>query len=181
MTKFLTIHKETNVDRVVLETRWTEISRDRRADWQMTLFNLDRGKRFCEWDALNAEVIEQVFRELGITWSEIVEVEVTAASEWRLWEIEFGKHRRKNCWEVMSCGREPGGLVSGEGGVCPAASDHVHWGQNNGQFAGRYCWKVLGTFRNGEVQLDFAEKMRGCAMCEFFQQVKREEGASFEP
>lgn len=92
MTKFLTIHEETNVDRVVLETRWTEISQDRRADWQMTLFNLDQGKRFCEWDAPNAEVIEQIFRELGIRWSGILEVEVTAASEWRMWEIEVGRH-----------------------------------------------------------------------------------------
>jgi hypothetical protein len=71
MAKFLTVHEETNVDRVVIETRWTEISRERRADWQMTLFNLDQGKRFCEWDAPNAEVIEQIFHEFGIKWSEI--------------------------------------------------------------------------------------------------------------
>ncbi|MEJ2719472.1 MAG: hypothetical protein P8182_20465, partial [Deltaproteobacteria bacterium] len=178
--KFLTIHDETNVDRVVLESRWTEISRDRRADWQMTLFDLDRGKRFCEWDAANAEVIKQILGELGIKWSEILKVEVAAASQWRLWEIEAGKHM-KNCWEVMNCAREPGGIEAAEKGVCPAASDHLNWGRNRGQFAGRYCWKVIGTFCNGGVQEDFAEKMRDCAMCQFFQQVKREEGERFEP
>lgn len=180
MAKYLTIHEETNVDRVVLESRWTEISRDRRADWQVTLFNLDQGKRFCEWDAPSAEVIQQIFGELGIKWFEILEVEVTVASQWRLWEIEAG-HHMINCWEAMNCKREPGGIEAQDKGVCPAASDQLNWGRNRGQFAGRYCWNVAGTCCNGKVQGDFAEKMRDCAMCKFFQQVKREEGGRFEP
>jgi hypothetical protein len=91
MPTYLTIHQENDVDRVTLESRWTEISRDRRAAWQMTLFNVELGKRFCEWEAPNKEVIEQIFKELGIKWSEILEVGVTISSRWRVWEIQSGK------------------------------------------------------------------------------------------
>jgi len=91
MPTFLTIHYESDVDRVTLESRWTEISRHRRAAWQMTLFNLELGKRYCEWEAPNREAIEQIFLELGIKWSEILEVDVTLSSRWRVWEIQNGK------------------------------------------------------------------------------------------
>ncbi len=94
MPKYLTIHKETDLDRVLLESRWTEISRDPRADWQLTLYNTDTGQRFCEWDAPYPEVIEEIFRELGIKWTEIIEVEVTSASKWKLWEIASERPRR---------------------------------------------------------------------------------------
>jgi hypothetical protein len=91
MPKFLTLHHETDVDRVLLESRWTEISQDPRADWQMTLFNMGQGKRFCEWDAPDASVLEEIFKELRISWTEILEVDVTVASQWRIWELESGR------------------------------------------------------------------------------------------
>jgi hypothetical protein len=91
MPKFLTVHNETGVDRVVLESRWTEISQHPEADWHMTLYNLDLGRRYCEWDAPSREALEEIFRALGIKWTDIFEVEVTTASQWRLWEIESGK------------------------------------------------------------------------------------------
>ena len=43
MPKYLTIHHETAVDRLLLESRWTEISMDSRAEWIMTAFNLEQG------------------------------------------------------------------------------------------------------------------------------------------
>jgi hypothetical protein len=91
MPTFLTIHHESHVDTVTLESRWTEISRDRRAAWQATLFNVELGRRYCEWEAPNREVIEQIFRELGIKWTEILEVRVTISSQWRGWEIQSGR------------------------------------------------------------------------------------------
>ena len=180
MPKYLTIHNETNLDRVLLESRWTEISKDPRADWHITLFNLEKGVRYCEWDAPHAQVIETIFRELGIKWSEILEVEVTSASQWRLWEVKSGQ-RMLNCWEVMNCGRAPGSPASVDNKVCPVAVEGRHWGRNRGIYAGRYCWKVLGTFCEDKPQRSIAEKMRDCAMCEFFRRVKHEEGDRFEP
>ncbi len=90
MPKYLTTHHETTVDRVLLETRWSEISMDARADWEVTLFNLEQGRRWCEWDAPNPQVIIQIFQDLGIKWREILEVEVTTASRQRLWEVRSG-------------------------------------------------------------------------------------------
>lgn len=86
MPKYLSIHHETSADRLLLESRWTEISMDARADWEMTLFNLEHGRRWCEWTAHNPKVIEEILRDLGIKWTEILEVEVTRASQQRLWE-----------------------------------------------------------------------------------------------
>jgi hypothetical protein len=86
MPKYLTIHHENTVDRVLLESRWTEISMDKRALWEVTLFNLEQGIRWCEWEAPNRAAIEEIFDELGIKWTEILEVEVTTASRWRSWD-----------------------------------------------------------------------------------------------
>ncbi len=171
MTKFLTIHEETDVDRVRLESRWTEIAADPRADSQMTLFNMDLGERFCEWDAPSAEILEEIFRELNIKWTEILEVDVTAASKWRLWEIESGR-RPLNCWEIMKCGRESAGAEGDDRTVCPAARDEASTGKNRGMYAGGYCWHIVGAFCDGEPEGNYAKKMRDCALCGFFQQVK---------
>jgi len=42
--------------------------------------------------------------------------------------------KKPNCWEFKQCGREPGGLLSDELGVCPASTetrlDGVHGGKN---------------------------------------------------
>jgi hypothetical protein len=100
MPKYLTIHHETAVDRLLLESRWTEISMDPRADWEMTLFNLEQGRRWCEWSAPNLQVIEEILRDLGIEWTEILEVEVTRASQQRLWE-----ERSRNSSELGPAGR----------------------------------------------------------------------------
>jgi len=91
MPNYLTIHHETLMDKVLLESRWTEISMDTRALWEVTLFNLEQGRRWCEWDAPNRQAIEQIFDDLGIKWTEILEVEVTTASKWRLWEAQTRK------------------------------------------------------------------------------------------
>lgn len=180
MAIFFSVHEETHADRVAIDAKWDEVSKDPRADWLLTLFNPDQRKRFCEWHAPNVEAIEQILHEFGITCLEVLEVEIAAAREWRLWGCHASKHV-KNCWEVMSCNREPGGIQTVEKGVCPAASDHVNWGRNRGQFAGRICWKVEETECEGGSLGDKAGKTRNCAECEFFEQVKREEGGGFEP
>lgn len=180
MPKYLSMHHETNLDRIVLESRWTEIATDERADWQMTLFNIEEGVRYCEWDAPHERVLQEIFQELGIKWSEIIEVDVTAPSDWRRWEIESGK-LVSNCWDVMNCGRQPGGHRVHEMGACPASEDLTHHGKNGGRFAGRYCWKVVGTLGKGKAQTDFAVKMRDCGTCTFFQRVKGEEEDRFVP
>ncbi|MGO8879820.1 MAG: nickel-binding protein [Desulfomonilaceae bacterium] len=176
MPKYLTVHNETNVDKITLETRWTEICRDTRASWQMTLFNTAEGIRYCEWDAPHEDVLKEIFEQLGIKYSEIIEVDVTVPSEWRRRQMESAKGL-SNCWEVMNCGRQTGGHRVDEMGVCPVAADLSHHGKNRGSFAGRYCWKVIGTLCGDKAQTEYAVKMRDCAKCKFFHQVKSEEGS----
>lgn len=82
-----------------------------------------------------------------------------------------------NCWEIKKCGREAGGVKSGELGVCSAATDSSSNGANSGKNGGRICWAIAGTFCGGKVQGDFAQKQVSCMACEVFKQIKHEEGA----
>ncbi|OFV90963.1 MAG: hypothetical protein A3J75_03060 [Acidobacteria bacterium RBG_16_68_9] len=83
---------------------------------------------------------------------------------------------KKNCWEVMGCGRELGGAKAGALGVCPAATDRSADGLNEGSNGGRICWAITGTFCGGKVQGTFAEKELSCLDCRFFKEVKKEQG-----
>ncbi|MFZ7104011.1 MAG: two-CW domain-containing protein [Peptococcaceae bacterium] len=82
---------------------------------------------------------------------------------------------KKNCWEYKKCGREYDGEKSAEYGVCPASIDMRFDGMNDGKNAGRYCWKVAGTFCGGEVQGTFAQKFKDCLKCKFFKEVVNDE------
>jgi c-di-GMP-binding flagellar brake protein YcgR len=89
------------------------------------------------------------------------------------------KWGKKNCWEFTQCGREPGGSNADEMGVCPAALDSEANGIHGGKNGGRICWAVAGTFCKGERQGSFVDKQLSCMNCEFFRQLKEEEGKSF--
>ncbi|MBF0240111.1 MAG: hypothetical protein HQM12_20605 [SAR324 cluster bacterium] len=87
---------------------------------------------------------------------------------------------RKNCWEEMKCGREPGGEHVEEFGPCPATlPDHEFEGVNNGEFTGRFCWVIAGTLCNNKKQGTFATKLISCLKCRFLNQVHEEEGRNF--
>jgi hypothetical protein len=87
---------------------------------------------------------------------------------------------KKNCWEVMLCGREPGGKNAAGLGVCPAATDERLAGTHGGAQAGRACWVIAGTFCDGVVQGTFAQKYKDCTVCEFYREVRKEEGSAYE-
>jgi hypothetical protein len=87
---------------------------------------------------------------------------------------------KKNCWEFEKCGRQPGGSSVAQLGECPAATDENRDGMNDGKNAGRYCWRVAGTFCSGKVQGTFAAKIDKCSKCDFLKQVKEEEGSNFQ-
>jgi hypothetical protein len=85
---------------------------------------------------------------------------------------------KRNCWEFKKCGREPGGKHAKEHGVCPAAAEDRLESVHGGKKAGRACWVVAGTFCGGEVQGTFAKKLHDCQKCDFYEQVRMEEGDS---
>ena len=84
--------------------------------------------------------------------------------------------RRANCWDVLKCGREPGGTRVEEDGPCPACLDLEADGVNGGTHAGRICWAVSGTFCGLEVEGTEAQRFISCLSCDFFFLVLQEEG-----
>ena len=88
--------------------------------------------------------------------------------------------KKLNCWEFKKCGREPGGAKVSELGVCPATEETKVDGTHGGKNAGRACWVVAGSMCGGKVQGTFAQKYGNCIKCDFFQEVKEEEGAKYE-
>jgi hypothetical protein len=87
---------------------------------------------------------------------------------------------KKNCWEVKKCGRENGGSKTGELGVCPASEDKRLDGVHDGKNSGRGCWMVAGTHCGGEVQGMFAQKIKNCMDCDFYNVVREEERGNFK-
>jgi len=83
-----------------------------------------------------------------------------------------------NCWEVMACGREPGGKKALETGPCPAAVDQSFDNIHSGKCGGRICWAVSGTLCGDCQQGSFVEKRSSCLECDFFKMVQEEEGVA---
>jgi hypothetical protein len=86
--------------------------------------------------------------------------------------------KKRNCWEIKQCGREPGGSKAYLG-ICPSAVESALDGAHGGTNAGRSCWVVAGTQCGGQEQGTFAHKYHNCEKCDFYQMVKKEEGANF--
>ena len=92
--------------------------------------------------------------------------------------------RRKNCWEFMACGQEPGGARAAEEGVCPAALPSAAGkdGRNRGSFGGRSCWAVRATLCSPRTAPNEskAQRLLRCFECGAFKQIQEEEGLGFE-
>jgi hypothetical protein len=87
--------------------------------------------------------------------------------------------KKKNCWEIMKCGREQGGSNLEEFGICPAVQEQKLNSINQGENAGRACWAVNGTMCFGYIQGTFDKKIGDCLYCKFFELVKNEEGRNW--
>jgi len=84
-----------------------------------------------------------------------------------------------NCWEFMRCGREPGGALTAERGVCPAALYAPANGYLDGANGGRACCFVTGTFCEEILQGTYRDKSKECWDCEFYRRLRRDHGAAF--
>ncbi len=85
---------------------------------------------------------------------------------------------KRNCWEVMNCGRERGGSKVKDLGECPAAVDTRANGIHGGVNGGRACWVLSGTLCGGKVQGTYASKLQNCMKCNFYEQVRVEGGGN---
>lgn len=91
--------------------------------------------------------------------------------------------QRKNCWEAIRCGREPGGSNVRTLGICPAATAERLHGVNHGTNGGRACWAVPEERKMGilEEVRPGPWKVVLCLRCPFYRRVESEEGAAFAP
>ena len=86
----------------------------------------------------------------------------------------------RNCWEVMECDcRSVAEDVNGQG-PCPASTMVVATGINNGTFGGRACWAIADTFCGNKKSGNCSDIKSTCIECDFYAQVKKEEGAKFK-
>jgi hypothetical protein len=85
-----------------------------------------------------------------------------------------------NCWEFRKCGREPGGAMSLDLGVCPSATETRLDGTHDGINAGRACWVVARTLCEGKDQGTYRQKYRDCEGCAFRRLVETEEGSDIK-
>ena len=88
--------------------------------------------------------------------------------------------KKRNCWEAKKCGRTKGGEHEKDLGVCPASKEQRLDGVHGGENAGRACWIIAGSLCGGKVQGTFAAKYGQCEKCDFYQDVKKEEGKKYE-
>jgi hypothetical protein len=82
--------------------------------------------------------------------------------------------KKLNCWEVKKCGRPA------SGGECPVIQETRLHGVHGGMRAGRACWVIAGTLCGGQEQGTFASKYHNCEKCDFYRQVRLEEGPRYE-
>lgn len=83
--------------------------------------------------------------------------------------------QKRNCWQVMNCGREEGGQRAGRNGACPASIETRLHAIHGGRNAGRACWTVDGTLcRDGRPD-DITMKTSFCRTCDFYRILLREE------
>ncbi len=87
--------------------------------------------------------------------------------------------RKKNCWEVNLCGRQPGGHNEKEFGVCSVAIETKFNKINGGVNGGRYCWEVTDSFCEFDKSGAFAKDPNTCNNCSFRKLVAQEEGSGF--
>jgi hypothetical protein len=84
-----------------------------------------------------------------------------------------------NCWEFKKCGREPGGRLAEQEGVCPAAVYDAADGYLGGVNGGCACAFIAGTFCEEVLQGTYRDKSKDCWDCEFYRVLRREYGAAF--
>lgn len=82
MAYYLAVHVDKSTPRESVEDRWTALELERRAIWLKTWYDFGLGKRYCWWDAPTKQALEEVFRDYGVPWEEIIEVEHTTPAEW---------------------------------------------------------------------------------------------------
>ena len=87
MLKYMVVHNDPNISWEKVEENWTKLANVERCKWLRTLFNREKGLRYCEWLAPDELTLDLLFEDLDISYESIVNVEETVPDLWgKRWE-----------------------------------------------------------------------------------------------
>ena len=93
MKKFMVVHRDPNISWQQVEANWAKSAAVETATWIRTYFNKNRGVRFCVWLSPNEEDLKSAFKDLGVTFESLIDVEETVPD---LWGTDWKKHLSKD-------------------------------------------------------------------------------------
>ncbi|MBW2409512.1 MAG: DUF4242 domain-containing protein [Deltaproteobacteria bacterium] len=87
MLKFMIVHNDPNISWERVEENWAKLANVETCTWVRTLFNKEKGLRYCEWLAPDERTLKSIFLDLNISYESIVAVEETVPDLWgKRWE-----------------------------------------------------------------------------------------------
>jgi hypothetical protein len=82
LQKYMVVHNNPGIDCNVVQANWRKLAAVEDATWIRTFFNDGKGIRYCLWFAQDAEQLENIFKEMNVTWESIIPVQETAPDLW---------------------------------------------------------------------------------------------------
>lgn len=89
MKKFMAVHRAPDISWEKVEENWAKSANVEEATWIRTYYNKNVGVRYCNWLAPDAEKLKSVFKDLGVSYESLIEVEETVPD---LWGDKWEKH-----------------------------------------------------------------------------------------
>ena len=87
MLKYMIVHHDPNISWEKVEENWAKLANVEKCTWVRTLFNKEKGLRYCVWLATDERALKSVFMDLNISYESIIEVEETVPDLWgKRWE-----------------------------------------------------------------------------------------------
>ncbi|RPI70808.1 MAG: DUF4242 domain-containing protein [Ignavibacteriales bacterium] len=89
LKKYMAVHKDPKISWKKVEENWAISANIDVATWLRTYFNKNEGVRYCVWLSPDAKKLKSVFKNLGVTFESLMEVEETVPD---LWGDKWKKH-----------------------------------------------------------------------------------------
>lgn len=87
MKTYMVVHRAPELSWEIVEKNWRKMAKIGSATWTTTYFNVDKGVRYCVWQAPDTDKLKGIFDELKVSFESMVEVEVTKPDMWgKKWE-----------------------------------------------------------------------------------------------
>jgi len=82
MRAYMVVHRAPGLSWDAVENNWRKLANVESAEWILTYYNVEKNVRYCVWHAPDEATLENVFRDLEISFESITEVEETKPDLW---------------------------------------------------------------------------------------------------